>query len=95
MMVVVVVVVWTVSWPRRERCPGTLRVTIPRPLRRFFSSFSSTAVSLFLHDVLSLSLSILSFSFLSVPLGQAPARVPAFILPRTSPCPTTLPRRAG
>lgn len=25
------VVVWTVSWPRRERCPGTLRVTIPRP----------------------------------------------------------------
>lgn len=35
MMVVVMVVVWTVSWPRRERCPGTLRVTIPRPLRRF------------------------------------------------------------
>ena len=29
-MVVVMVVVWTVSWPRRERCPGTLRVTIPR-----------------------------------------------------------------
>lgn len=94
MMVVVVVVVWTVSWPRRERCPGTLRVTIPRPLRRS-SPFFSTAVSLFLHDVLSLSLSILSFSFPSVSLGQAPARVPAFILPRTSPCRATLPRRVG
>lgn len=33
------VVVWTVSWPRRERCPGTLRVTIPRPPSSFLSSF--------------------------------------------------------
>lgn len=40
---VVVVVVWTVSWPRRERCPGTQRVTSPRPPRRssFFLSSAS------------------------------------------------------
>lgn len=42
-MLVMVVVVWTVSWPRRERCPGTQRVTSPRPPRRSFFFLSSAS----------------------------------------------------
>lgn len=73
-MVVMMVVVWTVSWPRRERCPGTLRVTIPRPLRRF-SSFFSTAVSLlFTQRALPFSVySLFLFSFYILSVNLSPA----------------------
>lgn len=92
----VVVVAWTVSWPRRERCPGTSRVTIPRSSSLRSSSPSSTVVYLFSYTTCPPFLRLFSLSpFPSVPLGQARARVPAFPrsfyrgLPRA-----TLPRAA-
>jgi len=72
MVMVVVVVVWTVSWPRRERCPGTVRVTIPRPLPL---SSPPTPPYLFFYTTCSRFLRLFSLSlfllYLSVKLSPA------------------------
>lgn len=95
----VVVVVWTVSWPRRERCPGTLRVTIPRSSSPPFppppSSVSSAPPYLLSYTTCPPFLRLFSLSlFPSVPLGQAPAFPRSFYrgLPRAG-RPFRAPRR--